>query len=168
MTIPQGFQRAKLEDFRELPSARLLEEMHRQDMSFFELGLWMSRMHRDYFRELYPPNPGRLAELRAEADHSLAEQRAIESKDTCSGATNHSIPSPKRRIAKATSAIIKLPAGPAAAMTAARPGYRRAQVGSYGQLAHPIAQPCVRDVSSGSASMPIGSRAMCGAGLRET
>jgi len=77
-----AFQRAKLDDYRELPSARLLEEMRRQDMSFFEVGLWMSRMHRDYFRELYPPNPGRLAELRAEADHSLEEQRAIEARDT--------------------------------------------------------------------------------------
>jgi hypothetical protein len=56
--------------------------MRRQQMSFFELALWMSRMHRDYFRELYPPNPGRLAELRAEAAHSLVEQRAIESRDS--------------------------------------------------------------------------------------
>ncbi len=77
-----AFQRAKLDDYQELPSARLLEEMRRQDMSFFELGLWMSRMHRDYFRELHPPNPGRLAEFRAEADHSLEEQRAIEARDT--------------------------------------------------------------------------------------
>ncbi len=76
-----AFQRAKLDDYRELPSARLLEEMRSQDMSFFELAMWMSRMHRDYFRELYPPNAGRLAELRAEADHSLEEQRAIESRD---------------------------------------------------------------------------------------
>ncbi len=76
-----AFQRAKLADFRELPSTRLLEEMRRQGMSFFELALWMSRMHSDYFRELYPPNPGRLAELRAEADHSLEEQLAVESRD---------------------------------------------------------------------------------------
>jgi glutamate--cysteine ligase len=77
-----AFQRAKLADFTELPSARLLEEMRRQDMSFFEVALWMSRMHRDYFRELYPPNPGRLAELRAEAAASLDEQRAVEARDT--------------------------------------------------------------------------------------
>ena len=77
-----AFQRAKLHDYRELPSARLLEEMRRQDMSFFELAMWMSRMHRDYFRELYPPNAGRLGELRAEADHSLEEQRAVEARDT--------------------------------------------------------------------------------------
>ncbi len=76
-----AFQRAKLEDTAELPSARLLVEMRRQGLSFFELGLWMSRMHRDYFRELYPPNPGRLAELGAEAADSLEEQARIEAAD---------------------------------------------------------------------------------------
>jgi glutamate--cysteine ligase len=77
-----AFQRAKVADFRELPSARLLDDMRRQCMSFFDLALWMSGMHRDYFRELYPPNPGRLAELREEAAASLAEQRAVEARDT--------------------------------------------------------------------------------------
>jgi glutamate--cysteine ligase len=77
-----AFQRAKLVDFGELPSARLLDEMRRQGMSFYDVGLWMSRMHRDYFRELYPPNPGRLAELRANAAASLEEQRAVEARDT--------------------------------------------------------------------------------------
>jgi len=74
-------QRAKLADFAELPSARLLEEMRRQGQSFFEVGLWMSEMHRDYFRELYPPNPGRLDEFREEAAASLAEQQAVEARD---------------------------------------------------------------------------------------
>jgi glutamate--cysteine ligase len=77
-----AFQRAKLDDSTELPSARLLEELRRQGTSFFELSRWMSEMHRDYFRELYPPNPGRLAELRAEADHSLEEQSRVEAADT--------------------------------------------------------------------------------------
>jgi glutamate--cysteine ligase len=76
-----AFQRAKLADFGELPSARLLEEMRRQERSFFEVGLWISAMHRDYFRELYPPNPARLAELREEAAHSLDEQRTVEARD---------------------------------------------------------------------------------------
>ena len=76
-----AFQRAKLTDFAELPSARLLEEMRRQGRSFFDVALWMSAMHRDYFRELYPPNPGRLAELREEAAASLVEQRAVEERD---------------------------------------------------------------------------------------
>jgi glutamate--cysteine ligase len=77
-----AFQRAKLADFAELPSARLLEEMRRQERSFFETALWMSEIHRDYFRDLYPPNPGRLAELRDEAAASLEEQRAVEARDT--------------------------------------------------------------------------------------
>lgn len=77
-----AFQRAKLADFAELPSARLLDEMKSQGMSFFELALWMSEMHRDYFRELYPPNAARLAELRDEAAASLEEQRAVEARDT--------------------------------------------------------------------------------------
>ena len=77
-----AFQRAKLADFGDLPSARLLEEMRRQGQSFFEVALWMSRMHRDYFRELYPPNPGRLAELRANAEASLEEQRSVEARDS--------------------------------------------------------------------------------------
>jgi glutamate--cysteine ligase len=81
-TAALAFQRAKLADFAELPSARLLDEMNRQGMSFFDVALWMSRMHRDYFRELYPPNAGRLAELRAEAEDSLEEQKAVEARDT--------------------------------------------------------------------------------------
>ena len=79
-----AFQRAKLEDFAELPSARLLEEMRRQGMSFFGLALWMSGMHKDYFRELYPPNAARVAEFRAEARDSLEEQRRVEAADTLS------------------------------------------------------------------------------------
>src|SRR5262245_7552772 len=76
-----AFQRAKLADYAELPSARLLDEMKRQGMSFAEAGLWMSRMHRDYFRELYPPNPARVSELRGEAAASLEEQRTVEERD---------------------------------------------------------------------------------------
>ncbi len=76
-----AFQRAKVADFAELPSARLLEEMRREGRSFFEVALWMSEMHRDYFRELYPPNPARLAQFRDEAAASLEEQRAVEARD---------------------------------------------------------------------------------------
>ncbi len=76
-----ALQRAKLEDPAQLPSARLLEELARQGVSFFELALGMSRMQRDYFRDLYPPNEKRLAELRTEAGDSLAEQRAVEAAD---------------------------------------------------------------------------------------
>jgi glutamate--cysteine ligase len=77
-----ALQRAKLENPALLPSARLLAELQREQVSFFQLALSMSRMHRNYFQDLYPPNPGRLAELRTEADDSLEEQRRIEAGDT--------------------------------------------------------------------------------------
>ncbi|MGB5131183.1 MAG: hypothetical protein WBO00_01105, partial [Steroidobacteraceae bacterium] len=76
-----ALQRAKLADHSQLPSARLLDELNRQGQSFFELALGMSRLHRDYFRDLYPPNERRLAEMQAEARNSLAEQRAVEAAD---------------------------------------------------------------------------------------
>jgi glutamate--cysteine ligase len=55
--------------------------MERDRVSFFELALSMSRLHRDYFRGLYSPNEGRLAELATEAADSLQEQRAVEAAD---------------------------------------------------------------------------------------
>jgi glutamate--cysteine ligase len=76
-----ALQRAKLADPSQLPSARLLDELTRQGVSFFELALGMSRLHRDYFRDLYAPNEQRLAELRTEAEGSLAEQRSVEAAD---------------------------------------------------------------------------------------
>ena len=76
-----ALQRAKLANPAQLPSARLLDEMDRQGQSFFELALGMSRLHRDYFRDLYPPNERRLAELQGEARESLVEQRAVEAAD---------------------------------------------------------------------------------------
>ncbi len=77
-----ALQRAKLDDPALLPSARLLAEMRRQDAAFFEIAIGMSRMHRDYFLELPEPNPGRLAELAAEAADSLAEQARVEAADS--------------------------------------------------------------------------------------
>ena len=74
-------QRAKLADPSQLPSARLLDELAGQGVSFFELALGMSRLHRDYFRDLYPPNEQRLAELRTEAQDSLEQQQAVEIDD---------------------------------------------------------------------------------------
>src|SRR6185436_14526559 len=74
------------------------------------------------------------------------EISTTDSKLTCSGAMNQPNASPPRMIANAAKAISRLPAGPAAAMIAARPGYRLAQTGSYGQLAHPMAHPWVSEV----------------------
>ena len=44
----------------------------------------MSRLHKEYFLALYPPNVERLAEFRAEADESLRAQTAIEAADKVS------------------------------------------------------------------------------------
>ena len=76
-----ALQRAKLDDPARLPSTRLLAEMERERVSFFDLALSMSRMHRDYFRDLYPPNEARLAEFATEAADSIEKQRAVEAAD---------------------------------------------------------------------------------------
>jgi glutamate--cysteine ligase len=41
----------------------------------------MSRVHKAYFLDLYPPNEQRLAEFAAEARESLERQAAIEAAD---------------------------------------------------------------------------------------
>jgi hypothetical protein len=41
----------------------------------------MSRLHKDYFLGLYPPNENRLREFAAEAQESREAQRNIESAD---------------------------------------------------------------------------------------
>ncbi len=81
-TAALALQRVKLADPGQLPSARLLAEMEGEQAGFADLALSMSRMHRDYFRDLYLPNEGRLAELAAEAADSLEEQRRVEGADT--------------------------------------------------------------------------------------
>jgi len=71
-------QAAKVRDVRRTPSARLLAELQESGESFFDLALRMSRTHKDYFLDLYTPNPERLAELAAEAQDSLDRQCALE------------------------------------------------------------------------------------------
>ena len=67
---------------RELtPSARTLEELRSTGESFAEFALRMSRVHKAYFLDLYPPNEQRLAEFAAEARESLERQAAIEAAD---------------------------------------------------------------------------------------
>jgi glutamate--cysteine ligase len=77
-------QSAKLAEVQLTPSARLLAELRSTGESFVELGLRMSTMHKDYFRDLHTPNPQRLAELSAEAEESLRKQREIEARDRIS------------------------------------------------------------------------------------
>ena len=49
-------------------------------------------------------------------------------------------------------------------MKAARRGWRCAHRGSYGTDAQPIIHPAEKKVSSGTTTMPTGSRLMCGVG----
>jgi glutamate--cysteine ligase len=74
-------QRAKIDDVERTPSARLLTEMRQTGETFFQLALRMSKMHKDYFLGLYPPNESRLREFAAAAAESHEAQRAIEASD---------------------------------------------------------------------------------------
>jgi glutamate--cysteine ligase len=74
-------QAAKLADVRLTPSARLMNELADTGESFFDLALRMSKTHKDYFLDLYPPNEERLAEFASQAQESLAKQAAIEAAD---------------------------------------------------------------------------------------
>jgi glutamate--cysteine ligase len=77
-------QAAKVDDVSLTPSARMLAELESTGESFFDLALRMSRLHKEYFLALYPPNVERLAEFRAEAEESLRAQAAIEAADRLS------------------------------------------------------------------------------------
>jgi glutamate--cysteine ligase len=74
-------QRAKILDVERTPSARLLAEMRQTGESFFDLALRMSKLHKDYFLDLYPPDERRLAEFAAAARESHEEQSRIEASD---------------------------------------------------------------------------------------
>ena len=74
-------QLAKINDVERTPSARLLTEMRQTGESFFELALRMSKLHKDYFLGLYPPNDRRLAEFAAAAEESHEAQGRIEAGD---------------------------------------------------------------------------------------
>ena len=74
-------QRAKIEDVERTPSARLLAEMRQSGDSFVALARRMSRMHKEYFLDLYPPNERRLSEFAAAAEESHQAQAGIEAAD---------------------------------------------------------------------------------------
>jgi glutamate--cysteine ligase len=74
-------QRAKIDDVSRTPSARMLTEMRQTGESFFQLAQRMSRMHKDYFLDLYPPNERRLGEFAAAAQESHEEQARIKAAD---------------------------------------------------------------------------------------
>ncbi len=77
-------QAAKIDDVTLTPSARMLAELESTQESFFDLALRMSRLHKEYFLALYPPNVERQAEFRAEAEESLRAQFSIEAADRMS------------------------------------------------------------------------------------
>jgi glutamate--cysteine ligase len=80
-------QRTKLDDADRTPSARLLTEMRQTGETFFELAQRMSKLHKDYFLGLYPPNERRLAEFAAQAEESHEAQARIEATDKVDFAT---------------------------------------------------------------------------------
>lgn len=74
-------QISKLEDPQKTPSARSLQELRISKESFMQFALRMSRQHKAYFQDLYPPNEQRLAEFAAEAALSLHRQEELEAAD---------------------------------------------------------------------------------------
>ena len=77
-------QAAKVDNVALTPSARLLAELESTGDSFFDLGLKMSRQHKEYFLALYPPNRDRQTEFQAEAEESLRAQASVEAADRMS------------------------------------------------------------------------------------
>ncbi len=80
-TAALELQEAKLDDPALTPAARTLTELRTTGESFAELAMRMSKAHKSYFLELYPPNEQRLAEFAAQAEASLEKQAAIERAD---------------------------------------------------------------------------------------
>jgi glutamate--cysteine ligase len=74
-------QRAKVEAVELTPSARLLRELQTTGESFAELALRTSTLHKNYFLDLYTPNPARLSEFADEAEESRRAQARIEAAD---------------------------------------------------------------------------------------
>jgi glutamate--cysteine ligase len=74
-------QRVKIDDVERTPSARLLADMRQSGESFFQLALRMSKLHKDYFLGLYPPNESRLGEFAAAGRESHEAQARIEAAD---------------------------------------------------------------------------------------
>jgi glutamate--cysteine ligase len=80
-TAALELQEAKIHDPALTPAARTLVELQSTGESFAELAMRMSKAHKSYFLELYPPNEQRLAEFAEQAERSLEKQAAIERAD---------------------------------------------------------------------------------------
>ncbi|MFO7303950.1 MAG: glutamate--cysteine ligase [Gammaproteobacteria bacterium] len=81
-TAALDLQEDKVRDPELTPSARSLQELRTTGESFFEFAARMSRVHKSYFLELYPPNEQRLAEFAAEAKESHEKQQELEASDS--------------------------------------------------------------------------------------
>jgi glutamate--cysteine ligase len=57
-------------------------ELETSGESFFEFAKRMSKAHKAYFLDLYPPNEARLRQFREAADASLERQADLERADT--------------------------------------------------------------------------------------
>ena len=74
-------QAEKIRDVALTPAARTLEEMRRNEESFFDFALRMSRVHQDYFRDLYGPSAQRQQAFAEAAAESLERQARMEAAD---------------------------------------------------------------------------------------
>jgi glutamate--cysteine ligase len=74
-------QESKINDPELTPSARSLVELRSTGESFSQFALRMSRTHKAYFLDLYPPNEARLGEFAAESAESIEKQARIEASD---------------------------------------------------------------------------------------
>jgi glutamate--cysteine ligase len=63
------------------PSARVIEEMRRNDTGFFHFAMDTARGHKEYFSALKPLEENRLQIYIDEAERSLEKQRQIEASD---------------------------------------------------------------------------------------
>lgn len=73
-------EREKLADPDATPSARIIDTLREQNISFFEFGLTQSKAHSQYFKA-HPPAPQRQEEFKHLATESLSQQRDIEAHD---------------------------------------------------------------------------------------
>lgn len=81
-TTALELQQTKIDDPDSTPSARSLQELRTNGESFTQFALRMSRVHKAYFLDLYPPNEQRLAQFSTEAAASLQRQAELEATDT--------------------------------------------------------------------------------------
>ena len=72
---------ALVADPDETPSAMVLQKLRDEKLSFFELALSMSGVHRDYFAAITPLSDERRQQFLREASESIVRQQQIEDSD---------------------------------------------------------------------------------------